>query len=141
MPADGSDNDASATNLITNDEGLSNWNGPYLSYSSTNGITIPLNKAGLQYGYFIRAGIEPWNATTGVATDAKCDGTINCYIWISFRLADGNSNSPILKKFDDYIDNGDGRNVGKFRYINIDTGVLHNYAVLLVGPSIRKTQN
>jgi type II secretory pathway pseudopilin PulG len=130
--------DVSAQELVDNTVGATNWNGPYLPYPKILSRSLEVNTNTVHYAYYLRAGIEDWDATTGDATTKPCDGTRTCYAWVSFRLDDSDDKS-MLKGLDEYIDNSDGFNTGKLRY-TVGNGVL-NYVRFLIGPSIRQEQS
>tara|TARA_Y100001960_G_C14628655_1_gene804586 strand:+ start:598 stop:1191 length:594 start_codon:yes stop_codon:yes gene_type:complete len=135
LPASAHNHDVSAQALVQN-PGIPGWNGPYLPYEPIGSYSLTVGVNGVDFGYFIRTGIEPSNATTGSNDNIGCDGTRMCYIWVSFGLGDDIS---IYEKLDQYIDNSDGLNVGKFRYYYKDSPVYR--ARYLIGPSMRDKQN
>ena len=126
----GSVTHTSAQELVENTVNATGWKGPYLSYEKVLTRSLKMTNNGLNYAFFMRAGIEDWASADGA--DKPCDGSRPCFIWVSIRL-DDNSDLALVNAIDKYIDNSDGLNTGKFRH--------QNYISLLIGKSYKNTQN
>jgi type II secretory pathway pseudopilin PulG len=131
--------DTSGHQLVDNALNVNNWKGPYLPFETIGLSSLVVNTGSVQYGYFLRAGIEDWDSSTGLPTNATCDGSRICHAWVSFKMQEDQGSKDLMKKIDEYVDNGDGPEVGKVRYTT--SALLENsYVRFLIGPSIRKTQ-
>ena len=78
--------DTSGHQLVDNTLNVDGWKGPYLSFEKIGLSSLVVESGNVQYGYFLRAGIEDWDASTGLPTNATCDGSRICHIWVSFKM-------------------------------------------------------
>lgn len=100
--------------LVKNDAGVDNWNGPYLPFAEadvdeTSEDFIKLFGYNLYTGYY-----QKEVDSLGGWTDSikECEAGKTCYAVAAFSLVEGS----LLKAIDQNVDNGDGPGAGVFRY-------------------------
>jgi hypothetical protein len=111
------------TRGLVEDLGVSNWNGPYITY--------PAGTAWLDHPIYGNIHIEKittadWSATSW--SNAKCDTAGDmCYAWVSFS---GINNASLINQMDEIVDGGDGAGAGDLRWMssNLNDRVSLKYA-------------
>ena len=107
-------------NFLTEDSGVSGWNGPYLPYSATTDFQRH-TRYGKVYVHII-SNDEDWGipTTTDWNPDGRCISGKKCSIWVGIDGID-DSDVGVINKIDDLIDGSDGGDKGNIRHDKIST--------------------
>tara|TARA_Y100000590_G_scaffold458275_1_gene612648 strand:- start:99 stop:722 length:624 start_codon:yes stop_codon:yes gene_type:complete len=100
--------------LVKNNAGVDNWQGPYLPFSETD-VDVTSEDFIKVFGYNLYTGYYQKDVDSlGGWTDhiKPCETGKPCFAIAAFSLVE----SSLLEKIDQKIDNGDGSDVGTFRY-------------------------
>ena len=93
---------------------VTGWNGPYINYEVVDGRNDALNHPVYTYIYImsIREGTS-WGDTIPWNTGGFCDGTSQCYDWVTFS----GISFDLAKAIDVIVDGEDSPTTGSFKYV------------------------
>lgn len=111
-------------NLIDKPAGVKGWQGPYLNYETGKVLTSSLDQIiHPEYGMYYLRKISDASPFT---IDNYCPVNNRCSIWINLNLI---PDDKLALKLDKYIDDGDGKDAGDFRWEYRNTTWKWNYAL------------
>ncbi|HAG52262.1 MAG TPA: hypothetical protein DCL21_00560 [Alphaproteobacteria bacterium] len=120
---------------LIQDDSVTGWNGPYISYPQSADYASGIDHAQYDYFYISKANKEDWDVSGNPNLANLCDGSKKCYAWIALRM--GTTSSAITsmaESLDEYFDGSDGKNKGLFRYDA--TSSAYTYARLYAMPTL-----